>query len=183
MPLLHYMVVVHRGLSFLRAKKLLAVEAQANDGRKLLPREGFYVNKVNVSGCNFKSMVILMQRPQPTWALNHTPIYRVFRPAIGLSKDVGFDLFMGRGVPRWTKITPEQAQRGWTQVYEQGHRSCAHGPNCRNQRECVMIGRSLQDYHLLSGAVLPFWDKIKVHLTSKGGKPTSKGSYQDVKKM
>ena len=156
-PLLHTLVNVDRGISFDRAMELLDDKASTNDGSKLLPDEGFYRSRRALIGRekeDIRGFAILIQKPVPTFALNHVNTFKVYRPATGLGTVTQLSDFTAMG--RFQKVDPELANKGWSRVYKDALTFCSHGPNCKDGRRCL-VGRRNQEEHIVTGAVLPFW--------------------------
>jgi hypothetical protein len=52
--------------------------------------------------------------------------------------------------------TLDNAKKFWTQRWMDSANACKHGPLCRRPEACV-LGRRIQNWHLLTGTMLPVW--------------------------
>ena len=57
-------------------------------------------------------------------------------------------------------MAPEEAQANWTLCFTEAEKYCSHGRNCKHGARCT-VGRRIEYKHLLTGAVLPFWNQIQ----------------------
>ena len=151
---------IDRGISHARAMEILRDKAAQNPAQENFQAEGFYRSRRPVIGRekeDVRSTAILIQKPIRAFALNPVPIYKVYRPTTGLGADTSLREFTLDG--RYVKVEPEQANKAWTQLYNDSLRYCLHGPKCKNPN-CT-VGKRMQNTYIISGAVLPYWAAIQ----------------------
>jgi len=154
----HVKLGVDRGISIGNAHEMLLAKAEANAGGELYHGEGFYESRRPVFGRtdNIKSYVLLLQKPIPSWTLNPTPLFKVYRPATGL----GIATYLAEHTPKFKAIDPDDAIEGWSRTYKEALTVCSHGPRCKHGSKCT-VGKRVEYKHILTGSVLQFWDKIQ----------------------
>ena len=159
--LTHTKIQVDRGISHARAVELLGAKAASNQEGTLLKVEGFYRSRKPLIGRekeDLRGFAILIQKPVPTFALNHTPVYKVYRPSTGLGANTSLSDFTFGG--RFQKVDEELAKKPWARAYNDALTVCSHGPNCKNKATCT-VGKRNEEKHVISGSVLPYWQYIQ----------------------
>lgn len=155
--LCHHLLEVDRGISYDRACQILDDKASSNPNGELLKTEGVYLSHRPLAGRekeDIRGCCVLTQKPIRAFALNPVPIFKLYRPGTGLGKDTFLREFLEGG--RYKKVDTELAKKTWKRNYDDAKLFCSHGPNCKNGAAC-MVGRRLEQRHIITGAVLPFW--------------------------
>ena len=52
------------------------------------------------------------------------------------------------------------SKANWALCFTEAEKFCSHGKNCKHGNSCT-VGRRIEYKHLLTGAVLPFWNQIQ----------------------
>ena len=154
-------VGVDRGTTFAMAQNLLRDKAAANADGKPLRGEGFYRSSRALIGRereDVRAYALLIQKPIPAFALNARPLFKCFRPGTGLGAVVSLDEFTDGG--RFRRVQPDEADKGWTKIFDDAAKYCSHGPNCKHGAACT-VGRRVEMKYVLTGSVLPFWTEIQ----------------------
>ncbi|KAK9855114.1 hypothetical protein WJX84_007868 [Apatococcus fuscideae] len=136
-------LTMDRGLSFEVAKAKAARESMPSD------RSGFRRSRQPMFG---RSMYILaLQKPgQPN-------LFSICRPNTGVSY---FDMESDELNSKYQRISEEEAQEGWEDVYDASFRACMHGPGCQQGPDC-QVGRRLTSITILSGSVVRVWGTLE----------------------
>jgi len=163
-PLVHYKLLVDRGVDFAGACKLLEDKKASNLNGQLMMHEGFYQSIRPAHGRESEgvsSYVLLLQRPIPAYfTSNYIPLFRVYRPNIGLGQIQAHREL----VNRFNMVSPEEAKEGWTRLFDDSTSICFHGVNCKNAKNKKLgcnVGKRFEEKHLLTGAVLAYWNVIQ----------------------
>lgn len=154
-------VGVDRGITFDHATKMVQEKMDKAGLEKPLAGEGFYRSARALIGRekeDFRAYALLLQKPIPAFALNPVPLFKVYRAGTGLGKDVALAEFCDGG--RFKKVTPDEAKTNWSVCFTEAEKHCSHGKNCKHGNSCT-VGRRIEYKHLLTGAVLPFWNQIQ----------------------
>jgi len=154
-------VGVDRGITFDHATNMVQEKIDKAGLEKPLAGEGFYRSARALIGRekeDFRAYALLLQKPIPAFALNPVPLFKVYRPGTGLGKDVALAEFTDGG--RFRRVTPDEAKTNWALCFTEAEKYCSHGKNCKNGSSCT-VGRRIEYKHLLTGAVLPFWNQIQ----------------------
>ena len=141
--------------------------------------EGFYRSKRPITGFeqqDRRAFTILVQKPISSFALNATPVYKVYRPGTGLGATTALRDFVMGG--RFESVDAELAQKGWRLIYDDAVKHCSHGPNCKNKQFCV-VGKRVEARHVVTGAVLPYW----TYLQQVVGHTTTQASDRAIAKV
>ena len=156
--LVHFRINVDRGISFDRALELLQAKAASNTGGQPLQAEGFYRSGRPLVGREKEGLhghSLLIQKPTPSFALNHVPVYKVYRPSTGLGKPIVL-----RDIAGYRKVDEALAKKSWIRHYDDALRYCSHGPNCKNRQFC-RTGMRVEPRNIITGAVLPYWSYLQ----------------------
>ena len=152
---------VDRGISHNRAIELLNAKAATNQEGALHKAEGFYRSRKALIGRekeDVRGFAVLIQKPVPTFALNHVPVYKVYRPGTGLGAPTTLREFTLAG--RFEHVDEELAKKPWTRLYGDALTMCSHGPNCKHGARCT-VGKRNEEKHVISGSVLPYWQYLQ----------------------
>ena len=175
-------VGVDRGITFDHATKMVQEKMDKAGLEKPLAGEGFYRSARALIGRekeDFRAYALLLQKPIPAFALNPVPLFKVYRAGTGLGKDVALAEFTDGG--RFKKVAPDEAKSNWTLCFTEAEKYCSHGKNCKHGKNCT-VGRRIEYKHLLTGAVLPFWNQIQEAVGYKNVATTG-GGYRQQSNM
>jgi len=156
--LVHFRINVDRGISFDRAVEMLQAKAARNTGGQPLQAEGFYRSGRPLIGREKEGLhghLLLIQKPTPSFALNHVPVYKVYRPPTGLGSRMVL-----RDLAGYRKVDDALARKSWVRHYDDALRYCSHGPNCKNRQFC-RAGMRVEPRNIITGAVLPYWSYLQ----------------------
>ncbi|XP_020810119.1 protein strawberry notch homolog 1 isoform X2 [Drosophila serrata] len=158
-------VTVERGMSY-----DTALAKYRKEGRH--EHEGFYVlqqlrhNKNSAILC-LQVMTNVRQRSS-----NNSPnkiSLQLYRPNTG--PQVRLET-LGSILQRYVKVEPEEARNFWQHQYDVCLNKCSHifwNRICPFPAGCE-VGLRVRPYHVLSGLMLPIWDRIEVILAKSGHK-------------
>ncbi|XP_030560834.1 protein strawberry notch [Drosophila novamexicana] len=158
---LHTMQVV-RGMSYDLALAKYNKEARQE-------HEGFYTFKQERNNNN---CAILCLNAQPDTAATTDPSklnMKIYRPNTG--PQVRTETLSSIG-NRYVKASPEAVQQFWDMQYNQCLRMCSHiywNRRCPFGIKCG-VGLRVRTYHVLSGLMLPIWDRIALIIEKDGRK-------------
>ncbi|EIE19331.1 hypothetical protein COCSUDRAFT_19644, partial [Coccomyxa subellipsoidea C-169] len=148
---LRHDLTIDRGLSFEAACRRLEHERKDGD------RSGFMRSRHPMFGRNMT--LLALQKPA---AANYFSILRPntgesffdmeARPLCFLHAD---ELFM-----KYARISQEEAEEGWGDVYEASLSACMHGPYCQQGADC-QVGRRLTKVCMLSGSIVRVWGALE----------------------
>ena len=146
-----HVVKVERGMSWEEAHSLVR--------HCKTPEEGFYLT-------HSEHMVrkgILLAVSDTSTRMFSKQIFRIYKPNIGLqTKTETLSSLKERG----SKITIEEAEKLWTDIFESAEKTCGHAlwyGNCRriSAKLTCDVGLRQRMYHILSGSVLTIWSTIE----------------------
>ena len=151
----HYQIAVDRGLPYEEACRMLRDKAVQNGGQ-LFRHEGFMRRRQ--PWCGTHVVVLLLQQPAPAWCIDPRPIFKVWKPNLGRS---GESWGIGEVLHRppesaYAPVTPEAVREPWEQQFHASGRLPSGVPGAR-----------MEEKHVLTGAVLPFWGAISQVVGSK----------------
>ena len=146
-------VGVDRGMSW--------EEAKAKYDFCKTPEEGFYINKKNYMLRQGICLAIADSNLSIRASVKN--IFQVYRPNVG--KQLKNELLSSLK-ERARKVSLEEAEKYWNEMYELFDKQCSHVVwfgNCRRRQaklDCDFGMRS-RNYHILSGSVLTVWSNIE----------------------
>ncbi|KAL7732730.1 hypothetical protein ACLKA6_005878 [Drosophila palustris] len=159
---LHTMQVV-RGMSF-----DLALAKYNKDARR--KHEGFYIYKQERNNNNCAILCLDAQSEATEASSDPTKInLKIYRPNTG--PQVRTET-LSSITNRYVKANPETVQQFWDTQYNQCLRMCSHiywNRRCPFGIKCG-VGLRLRTYHVLSGLMLPIWDRIALIIEKDGRK-------------
>ncbi|XP_023173345.2 protein strawberry notch isoform X2 [Drosophila hydei] len=158
---LHTMQVV-RGMSFELALAKFKKEARQE-------HEGFYTFKQERNNNNC-AILCLNAQPDQAPSTDHSKLnMKIYRPNTG--PQVRTETLSSIG-NRYVKASPEAVQQFWDMQYNQCLRMCSHiywNRRCPFGIKCG-VGLRVRTYHVLSGLMLPIWDRIALIIEKDGRK-------------
>uniref|UniRef100_A0A7M5XKE9 Uncharacterized protein n=1 Tax=Clytia hemisphaerica TaxID=252671 RepID=A0A7M5XKE9_9CNID len=152
-------VSIERGLSFDKAKQMIAFSKDEN--------EGFYISNQLRNGKN-TTVLVLKNSSRSGW-------YSIYRPNIGL---IPKPEPLSEIHKKYKKGTPVDAEPLWMDQYEYSENNCTHAywrGYCKRKivgLQCE-VGTRKRTCHILCGSVLSVWTKIETLLSAQPG-PYSK---------
>ncbi|XP_039226214.1 uncharacterized protein LOC6528276 isoform X3 [Drosophila yakuba] len=154
-------VTVERGMSFETALAKYRKEAQHE-------HEGFYI--LQQLRQNKNSSILCLQAPSNSADVSNGKInLQIYRPNTG--PQVRLETH-GSISSRYVKVSPEEAQKYWVQQYNLCLNMCSHvywNRTCPIPTGCE-VGLRMRTYHVLSGLMLPIWDRIELIIEKNGHK-------------
>ncbi|XP_039487397.1 uncharacterized protein LOC120449129 isoform X3 [Drosophila santomea] len=154
-------VTVERGMSFETALAKYRKEAQHE-------HEGFYI--LQQLRQNKNSSILCLQAPSNSADVSNGKInLQIYRPNTG--PQVRLETH-GSISSRYVKVSPEEAQKYWVQQYNLCLNMCSHvywNRTCPIPTGCE-VGLRMRIYHVLSGLMLPIWDRIELIIEKNGHK-------------
>ncbi|KAH8325043.1 hypothetical protein KR074_003793, partial [Drosophila pseudoananassae] len=169
-------VKVERGMSF-----EIAVAKFRKDARQ--DHDGFYVLKQLRRNKN-SSILCLPAPANPTDPPPTSPNkirLQIYRPNTG--PQVRLET-LGSINNRYVRVSPEVARTFWLEQYDTCLNHCSHyfwNRYCPNPLTCE-VGLRIRTYHVLSGLMLPIWDRIERIVERSGHKIQIIRVKTDVKK-
>ncbi|XP_030377772.1 protein strawberry notch homolog 1 [Scaptodrosophila lebanonensis] len=155
-------VKVERGLAFETALQKLRKE-------KRYEYEGFYVLKVPRNNKNC-AILCLSARPDVPGETSTKKIQlQIYRANTGPQVRTEF---MSSITNRYLQVVPETAEHFWRRQYEVCVNFCSHyywSGVCPFSKGCE-VGLRVRTYHVLSGLMLPIWDRIEQVIEMRGHK-------------
>ncbi|KAH8323559.1 hypothetical protein KR067_013748, partial [Drosophila pandora] len=157
-------VTVERGMSFETALNKYRKEARHD-------HDGFYV--LQQLRHNKNSSILCLQAkanstdPAPTSASKIS--LQIYRPNTG--PQVRLETLSSIKT-RYVKVTPEVARSLWQEQYDMCLNNCSHyfwNGVCPYPVGCE-VGLRVRTYHVLSGLMLPIWDRIELVIEKNGHK-------------
>ncbi|XP_034481460.1 protein strawberry notch [Drosophila innubila] len=159
---LHTMQVV-RGMVF-----DLALAKYNKDARR--KHEGFYIYKQERNNNNCAILCLDAQSEATEASSDPTKInLKIYRPNTG--PQVRTET-LSSITTRYVKANPETVQQFWDMQYNQCLRMCSHiywNRRCPFGIKCG-VGLRVRTYHVLSGLMLPIWDRIALIIEKDGRK-------------
>ncbi|EDW17151.2 uncharacterized protein Dmoj_GI16658, isoform A [Drosophila mojavensis] len=158
---LHTMQVV-RGMSYDQALAKYKKEARQD-------HEGFYTFKQERNNNNC-AILCLNAQPDQSETTDHSKLnMKIYRPNTG--PQVRTETLSSIS-NRYVKASPEAVQQFWDMQYNQCLRVCSHiywHRRCPFGIKCG-VGLRVRTYHVLSGLMLPIWDRIALIIEKDGRK-------------
>ncbi|EDV57981.1 protein strawberry notch homolog 1 [Drosophila erecta] len=152
-------VTVERGMSFETALAKYRKEVQHE-------HEGFYI--LQQLRQNKNSSILCLQAPSNSSDVSKINL-QIYRPNTG--PQVRLETH-GSISSRYVKVSPEEAQKYWVQQYDLCLNMCSHvywNRTCPMPTGCE-VGLRMRTYHVLSGLMLPIWDRIELIIVKNGHK-------------
>ncbi|KAK9915021.1 hypothetical protein WJX75_003704 [Coccomyxa subellipsoidea] len=140
---LQHDLTLDRGLSFEAACRRLEHERKEGD------RSGFMRSRHPMFGRNMT--LLALQKPG---AANY---FSILRPNTGESF---FDMEADELLMKYARISQEEAEEGWGDVYQASLSACMHGPYCQQGADC-QVGRRLTKVCMLSGSIVRVWGALE----------------------
>ncbi|XP_034104653.1 protein strawberry notch [Drosophila albomicans] len=159
---LHTMQVV-RGMSFEQAVAKFNKEARHE-------HEGFYIFKQERNNNNCAILCLDTQSDASESISDPTKInFKIYRPNTG--PQVRTET-LDSVTNRYVKAQPEAVKQFWDLQFNQCLRMCSHiywNRRCPFGNKCA-VGIRMRIYHVLSGLMLPIWDRIALIIEKNGRK-------------
>ncbi|XP_017037289.1 protein strawberry notch homolog 1 isoform X2 [Drosophila kikkawai] len=158
-------VTVERGMSY-----ETALAKYRKEGRH--DHDGFYVLQQLRHNKNSAILCLHAKSNAPEGAANSSPSkisLQLYRPNTG--PQVRLET-LGSILTRYEKVEPEAARDFWQQQHDLCLDKCSHvywNGACPFAAGCE-VGLRVRPYHVLSGLMLPIWDRIEVILEKSGHK-------------
>ncbi|EDO43449.1 predicted protein [Nematostella vectensis] len=142
MPTQHVTLSVDRGIEWPAAMKRYENSAQGK-------HDGFYWSKREQRYQRFYLLAIQKE--------NSTHLFNIIRPNTGQSpfEEEKTDL-----LHKYTKISPDEAEKGWKMQYDKTRDHCFHGPGCKTGPLC-RVGCRISRVHLLCGGIVPILSTLE----------------------
>ncbi|KAK9798140.1 hypothetical protein WJX73_007295 [Symbiochloris irregularis] len=147
-PTLRHSVTVDRGMPFEVAQRRLAHQRTGPSDAS-----GFRRSRRPMFG---RDMVLLAtQKP------GSPGLFDIARPNTGASF---FDMEADELSSKYSRISEEQAQELWTELYNVSGAACMHGVNCQLGPDC-QVGRRKTSVTVLAGSVVRVWGALEATLS------------------
>ncbi|KAH8410036.1 hypothetical protein KR009_004503 [Drosophila setifemur] len=157
-------VKVERGMSFETALAKFRKEARHE-------HDGFYILQQLRHNKN-SSILCLQTKNNSTESSSRNSgkmSLQIYRPNTG--RQVRMETLTSIQT-RYVKVLPDAARELWIQQYDMSRNNCSHifwNRVCPFQAGCE-VGLRVRTYHVLSGLMLPIWDRIELIIDKSGHK-------------